>query len=83
MSMSVGVCSHSDTEEVKTEGGDTIAYRCKGCTLVVAGVGLCDGCSKVKPLTRFVSGKRPRRYCNDDCRTQAISRKRKAEKEAR
>jgi len=51
--LNVGICSHLLTEEVKTNGGETIAIRCATCTVVLAPVGHCDRCGQTRILSEF------------------------------
>lgn len=75
----MGVCPHSIVEEVKTFGGDTIAYRCTSCTTILAHHGKCDGCAVERRLS-FHVGARKRRFCTEDCYRESERVKREAEK---
>lgn len=64
--IATGQCNHLDTEEVKNCNEITIAIRCRGCTKILAQVGICDSCGRMRKLTHIVV-KRKKRYCNVDC----------------
>lgn len=82
-SLDVGRCGHLRTEPVLSYGGDIIAHRCLGCTLITSHHGVCDGCAQEGKLQCLVPS-RGLRFCQVECYTrwQARNRKEKAAEEA-
>jgi hypothetical protein len=80
----ITVCDHRRLEPVLSFGGDTLAWRCKGCTKIMAYVGECNGCKQTKvKLTKMVlSHRRKLRFCDDQChkRFQARTAKERADR---
>ena len=76
-----GVCNHLRTEEVKTEGGTTIAIQCAGCAKLLCHYGKCDGCRQIGKLT-VTTRRDKRRFCDVVCEKRKMKRERKAKKES-
>ncbi len=73
--IATGVCSHRTTEEIINYAEQAIALRCAVCTMIMCHIGNCDGCRKLRKLTKFTMG---HRYCGEECWRQVQALKRKA-----
>jgi hypothetical protein len=74
-------CDHPNLDEIKSEGGTTLAEVCRACGLRIAEYGKCNGCGRDRRLVKFVASRRTR-YCSEDC-LSAFQARARAEKEAK
>lgn len=73
------MCDHMRTEEILTEGGKLIGFRCAGCAKVLCHHGQCAGCKKTGKLPVYQSSKK-RDFCSEECKKRTESRERAAKK---
>lgn len=77
-SLDIGRCHHDRRETLRSEGGDPIAIRCTGCTLILAHYGRCDGCGKGPIELYCLVATRKKRFCESACFERWKEARRKA-----
>ena len=81
-SIDIGRCRHETREPVYAQGGHQIAIRCRGCTTILAHIGMCEGCGlKDAELFCLVASRR-KRFCDVRCYDRWQERRRQERQQA-